>query len=160
MAVPKNEHGLTPKQEAFARAFFECGNALEAYRMSYDVDPKARDQWIYVEAAQLLDHPKITLKLDELRKRADKAAIYNRTMALGEYEEARKLAIKTGQVGAAVSAVTGKARLFGLDAPKRIAIGGDKDAPPIKTEDISAREILEARLDAIARRTAGDGTAV
>lgn len=35
-----------------------------------------------------------------------------------------------------------------------------KDGGPITTEDISAREILEARLDAIARRTAGDGTAV
>jgi phage terminase small subunit len=160
MAAPKNQHGLTPKQEAFARAFFECGNAVEAYRRSYDVDDNARDPWIRVEACQLLDNPNVTLRLEALRAEAEKLSIYGVGQALKEYEAARTLAMTEKNPSAAVSAVTGKARLFGLDAPKRIAIGGDKDAPPIKTEDISAREILEARLDAIARRTAGDGPAV
>ena len=160
MAATKNEHGLTAKQEAFARVYFECGNAVEAYRQSYDVADNARDPWIRVEACQLLDNPCITLRLEALRKEAEKLSIYGLSQALSEYEEARQLALQTGQAGAAVSAVTGKAKLFGLEKPTRMAIGGDKDAPPIKTEDISAREILEARLDAIARRTAGDGTAV
>ena len=41
---------LTPKQEAFARGYFETGNAAEAYRRAYDADENARDNWIYVEA--------------------------------------------------------------------------------------------------------------
>ncbi len=129
MSGPKDEDGLTPKQAAFARAYFECGNALEAYRKSYDVEPNARDSWIYVEAAQMLDHPKIALKLAELRKEADSTSIYNLTIANEELEAARKLAMQEKQVGAAVAAIAQKSKLFGLDKPARVLHGNDPDNP-------------------------------
>ncbi|QNQ64318.1 terminase small subunit [Brucella sp. 6810] len=66
---------LTPKQEAFALAFFETGNAAEAYRRSYDVSENAKDQWIYVEACQLLDNPKVAIGLQELREHAERHSI-------------------------------------------------------------------------------------
>lgn len=37
----------------------------------------------------------------------------------------------------------------------KVAIGGADDLPPIKTEDVSAKELLRAHLDAIASRTTG-----
>jgi hypothetical protein len=37
---------LTAKQEAFARLYFENGNAAEAYRTAYDTDENARDNWV------------------------------------------------------------------------------------------------------------------
>lgn len=113
---------LTPKQEAFALAFFETGNAAEAYRRSYDVSENAKDQWIYVEACQLLDNPKITLRLQELREHAERHSIYTRQQALDEYETARQLAVKTGNPSAVVSAVNGKVKLFGLEAPVKTKV--------------------------------------
>jgi hypothetical protein len=70
-------------------------------------------------------------------------------MALREYEEARALAIKEKNPAAAVSAVNGKSKLFGLEKPTRLALGGDKDAPPIKTDGTAQ---LAALIEQIAER--------
>lgn len=113
---------LTPKQEAFALAFFETGNAAEAYRRSYDVSENAKDQWIYVEACQLLDNPKVAIRLQELRDHAERHSIYTRQQALDEYEKARDLAIKAGNPSAAVSAINGKVKLYGLEAPVKAKV--------------------------------------
>lgn len=112
---------LTPKQEAFALAFLETGNAAEAYRRAYDVAPDAKDNWIYVEACQLLDNPKVALRLKELRDQAEKLSIFTLAAAMEEFEEARQAALREGQAAAAVSATTGKVKLFGLDRPTKIA---------------------------------------
>lgn len=135
--------GLTPKQEAFALAFFETGNAAEAYRRAYEVDPNAKDNWIYVEASQLLDHPKVALRLKSLQEQAERHSIFTRQKALDEYEEARKLAMNeaVANPSAAVSAINGKVKLFGLEAPTKAKVEHTgKDGGPIKTEDFTPLE--------------------
>lgn len=154
MAAAVGANGLTEKQEAFALAFLETGNAAEAYRRSYDVAPDAKDGWLYVEACQLLDHPKVALRLKELREQAERLSIFNLAAAMEEFEEARKLALSVENPAAMVAATTGKVKLFGLDKPSKIEHTG-KDGGPIKTEDVSAKELLRAHLDAIASRTTG-----
>ena len=153
--------GLTPKQEAFALAFFETGNAAEAYRRAYDVSENAKDHWIYVEAGQLLDHPEITLRLQALQEQAERHSIFTRQKALEELEQARTEAIKLGMPAAAVSAINGKVKLFGLDAPTKIkAEVTGKDGAPLPTIDASRlstealRELMGA-LDAKAPDTDG-----
>jgi len=136
---------LTPKQEAFALAFFETGNAAEAYRRSYDVSENAKDQWIYVEACQLLDNPKVAIRLKELREHAERHSIYTRQQALDEYEKARSLAIQSGNPSAAVSAINGKVKLYGLEAPvkTKVELTGT-DGAPIQTETRTWREVLRS----------------
>lgn len=113
--------GLTEKQEAFALAYFETGNAAEAYRRAYDVSETAKDSWLYVEASQLLDHPKIAPRIQELREQAQSLSLYSVLQASEEYERARALAEKVENPSAMVSAITGKVKLFGLDnKPKRL----------------------------------------
>lgn len=121
MAASVGPNGLTEKQEAFSLAFLETGNAAEAYRRAYDVAPDAKDGWLYVEACQLLDNPKIALRLKELRDQAERLSIFTLQAAMEEFEEARQAALREGQAAAAVSATTGKVKLFGLDKPTRIA---------------------------------------
>lgn len=133
---------LTPKQEAFALAYVETGNATEAYRRAYDVAENARDSWVYVEAAQLLDHPKIAPRIAELNKQAREMAGYTLQTALDEYEEARIEAVKLGQSAAAVSAVSGKVKLFGLDRPRRVEVSGPGGSP-IQTEDVTEDKLIE-----------------
>jgi phage terminase small subunit len=120
---------LTPKQEAFALAFLETGNAAEAYRRAYDVAPDAKDGWLYVEACQLLDNPKVALRLKELRDQAERLAIFNLSAAMAEFEEARKMAAQEKNPAAMVAATTGKVKLFGLDKPTKMEHAGPEGAP-------------------------------
>lgn len=108
---------LTEKQEAFAVAYIQTANATEAYRRSHDVEPDARDSWIYVEAAQLLDHPKIAPRIAELQEKASKRSEYTLFKAMKELEAARAGAMKEAQFSSAVSAVNSKVKLAGIDKP-------------------------------------------
>ena len=120
---------LTPKQEAFCLAYLETGNAAEAYRRSYDVAPDARDSWVYVEACQLLDNPKVALRLSELKDQAAKLSLYTVARAYEELESARNMAMQERNASAAVSAINGKVKLFGLEAPSRLEHTGRGGAP-------------------------------
>ena len=144
---------ITPKQAAFALAFVETGNAGESYRRAYDVEPNARDEWIYVEACQLLDNPKVSRRIQELQDELARLSLYTLKSAFDEYEEARKLAAETKNPSAAVSAIAGKVRLFGLEQPTKAKVqhGNDPDNPLTR----SANELSDKELAAIA---AGGGT--
>lgn len=58
---------LTPKQEAFTRAYIETGNASEAYRRSYDAG-NMKPETINRNAKALLDNNKIATRLAEYRQ--------------------------------------------------------------------------------------------
>ena len=58
---------LTIKQEKFCNKYVECGNASEAYRFAYNAN-KMKDETIARTAHGLLDHPKITARVNELKE--------------------------------------------------------------------------------------------
>lgn len=58
---------LTGKDEGFCRAYVRLGNGAQAYREHH---PDASDATAYVQASRLLDKPKITLRIEELRANA------------------------------------------------------------------------------------------
>ena len=154
----KGHERLTEKQDAFALAFLETGNAAEAYRRAYDVSENAKSEWIYVEACQLLDNPKVALRLEQLQEQARKLAIFTVGNAIDEYEAARLMAMDEKNPSAAVSAVTGKVRLFGLDRPQRVEHTG-KDGGPIQTEDVNSdASNFARRMASLAARADADGT--
>ena len=104
---------LTPKQEAFAIAYIETGNASEAYRKAYNVNGKS-DNAVHVEASRLLATPKVSLRVKELQ--AAHQARHNVTVdsLTKELEDARDLATKNKQPSAIVQAVMGKAKIHGM----------------------------------------------
>ncbi len=111
---------LTDKQNAFALAYVETGNAAEAYRRAYDVDPsKQANSWIYVEACQLLDNPKVALRVKEIQEEAQRLSVYSVTAAYNEYHAALELAKGMKNPSAAVAAIKGKVALFGLEPPAK-----------------------------------------
>ncbi|MBQ0803003.1 MAG: terminase small subunit [Sulfitobacter litoralis] len=112
---------LTANQEAFALCYVETGNAAKAYRQAYDKPEDARDNWIYVEASKMLDHPKVSLRIKELQSQAAKLSLFNIKSAFDEYEEARQLAKEVKNPSAAVAAISGKVKLFGLDQPTKFS---------------------------------------
>lgn len=133
---------LTEKQETFVREYFESGNAAGAYRAAFDVSENARDNWIYVEACQLLDRPKIAQRLKELRDQAERLSIFTREKALAELDEARKLAISNDQAAAAVSAISAKVKLCGYEVSVKHEHTG-KNGGPIETVTSIKRTIVE-----------------
>ena len=153
-AGPGGRLEMTPKQEAFALAYFETGNAAEAYRQAYDVPEGARDEWIYVEASQLLDHPKVALRLEEMSERAKALSIFTRHKAMEELEEARGVARTQGQAAAMVGATTAKIKLLGLDRASRVEVtspDGSMSPQPAVVMNLSA--LSDEELDQLERLT-------
>lgn len=109
---------LTPKQEAFALAYIETGNASEAYRRAYNAE-RMKPETVNRSAKELLDHPKITARIAELRGAAEERHKLTVDDLLRELEEARVAALscETPQSSAAVGATMGKAKLLGYDKP-------------------------------------------
>ena len=143
---------LTANQEAFALAYVETGNAAEAYRRAYDRPDGARDNWIYVEASQLLDHPKVSLRIEEIQAEAARLSIYTVKAAFDEYEAARLMANEVKNPSAAIAAVSGKVKLFGLDQPTKFAhTSPDGTMTPAAT--VSLANLTEADLDQLERLT-------
>ncbi len=58
---------LTPKQEAFACAYVETGNASEAYRRAYDVAPDCKPNTVEKRACELLKNGKVAGRVEQLQ---------------------------------------------------------------------------------------------
>ncbi|MBX3583667.1 MAG: terminase small subunit [Rhizobiaceae bacterium] len=132
---------LTPKQEAFALAYVETGNASEAYRRSYDVSPDTKPESIWVNASKLLADAKVSQRVKELQKEARALSLVTVGTLTQELDEARQKAMAEAKgASAAVSATMGKAKLHGLlvDKVAQTDTSG-KDIP-----DASNRELAKA----------------
>ena len=69
---------LTPKQEAFALAYIETGNAAEAYRRAYSTS-RMGSSTVQRNAHALLKDNKIATRVDELRAAIVDASIMTAT---------------------------------------------------------------------------------
>ena len=121
---------LTPKQEAFAMAYVECGNASKAYRTAYDVNENTSDNSISVEASKLRNNPKISLRILELKELAQVRHSITVDSLTDELEQARKTAQEAGQSSSMVSATMGKAKLHGLLTDKKEITSPDETIKP------------------------------
>ncbi len=103
---------MTPKQEAFAQAYIETGNASEAYRRAYNAK-KMKPESINVNACKLLADAKVSQRVAELKaehaRRHEVTVDDIRQMLL----EDRTFAREKENPAAAVSATMGLAKLYG-----------------------------------------------
>ena len=125
----------TPKKAKFARLVRELGTASEAYRQSYNVRPSTKPETVWDSASKLLQDPWVAQRILELEKEARELHLVTVASLTGEFEEARTDAKSSGQHGAQVSAILGKARING--------IGVDKKHVTLETSDRMA-EILKS----------------
>lgn len=112
-----NTPNLTPKQEKFCHEYLACGNASAAYRIAYEVAESTKPESVNRSAKEMLDNPKISSRLSELRKPIVEAYQITVMDLVKELEEARVAALTadTPQASAAAAATLGKAKLLGLD---------------------------------------------
>lgn len=62
-----NTRPLTPKQELFCQHYVDIGNASEAYRLAYNC-AKMKQATVWDCASKLLDNPKVTQRVEELKQ--------------------------------------------------------------------------------------------
>ena len=121
---------LTPKQEAFAMAYVESGNASKAYKAAYDVNENTNNNSISVEASKLKNSPKITLRILEMQEDMRERHEVTIDGLTKELEYARVTAQENGQASAMVSATMGKAKLHGLLTDKAQISSPDETMKP------------------------------
>ena len=121
---------LTPKQEAFALAYVETGNASEAYRRAYNAE-KMKPASVAVNASKLLAGAKVALRVQELQAKAVERHEITVDDLIRELEEARTAASnqEKPQAAAMVAATLGKAKLLGMLTDKTEVTG--KDGGPV-----------------------------
>ena len=105
---------LTPKQEAFARAYVETSNASEAYRRSYDVGENTKPETVWRKACEVLANGKVGARVAELQLAAQERTLVTVESITKELEEARQKADDLGNPGAMTGAIMGKAKVNGL----------------------------------------------
>jgi hypothetical protein len=110
---------LTPKQEAFAKAYVETSNASEAYRRSYSTRT-ASVKTINEAASRVLADGKVYARVRELIERAAKRHDTTVDSLVCDLNDvfAKAMTGDRPQLPAAVSAVMGKAKLLGFDVQK------------------------------------------
>lgn len=120
MQKASKEDKLTPKQEAFALKYVECGNASEAYRHAYDVGENTKPESIWTSASLLLSDPKVAQRVFKLQEDARERNSVTVDSLTAELNEARQQAKEDPKGASAhVAAVMGKAKLHGLITDKQ-----------------------------------------
>lgn len=138
---------LTAKQEAFALAYLETGNASEAYRRAYDVGQETKPETIWPAASRLLADAKVAARVRQLREEAKALTLISVGTLTERLEEARVKAMAEAKgASAAVGAIMAVAKLHGLLVDRIEATGKDgKDlVPEGKSGRALAREIAFA----------------
>ena len=138
----KETMALTPKQEAFALAYVETGNASEAYRRAYNAG-NMKPEVIANKASALLKRGDVRVRVEMAQAKAVERHETTVDDILRELEEARALAAggEKPQPAAMVAASMGKAKLLGMLTDKTELTG--KDGGPV--ENITRIELVPLR---------------
>ena len=127
---------LTPKQEAFVLAYYETGNACEAYRRGYDASSMSLAS-IGKEARRLLKDPRITPRLEELAKCREAKALLSLEEHMEELRVLRELAEEKGHISAAIAAEVKRGEL------RRFYVKQIESGPRSPFEDMSDEDLAE-----------------
>jgi hypothetical protein len=134
--------GLTPKREAFARAYLELGNARKAYEAAYDCK-NLKSATIGSRAHAILRHPVVERFIETLRVEAAKRNEINIDNLTQMLLEDRKLARELGMPSAAITGVMSVAKLHGLLVEKS-KVTVEKSLANMNDDELDAFIIAEA----------------
>lgn len=135
---------LTQKQEAFALAYVETGNASEAYRRAYNAG-KMKPETVTKRASELMANGEVTGRVEQLQAEAVERHEITVDDLIRELEEARTAASnqEKPQAAAMVAATLGKAKLLGLLTDKTELTGAN--GGPVETVSRVTRTIVDPK---------------
>ena len=118
---------MTPKQEAFALAYVETGNASEAYRKAYNA-VRMKPETVHRKAAELLKNGKITARVEALKAQHRQRHAITVDSLVADLLRIRQAAEADGQLNVARQSVMDVAKLLGLvvdKAEQRVNLAGE-----------------------------------
>lgn len=143
---------LTQKQETFARLVAcERLSYTEAYKRAYEAENSSQET-LRKRGWELSVSPRVAARISELQRGLTDAAVrkasYTLADAIGEQEDIRALAVKTGNLATAATAAANKAKLAGhMVERKEIKTG------PLEEADVDE---LEAILESLRKKRAAE----
>lgn len=133
---------INDKQQAFINEYMVNGhNATQAYKTAYPDCTSGHKQ----NGSRLLTNDDILKAIAGLMAELGAEAGYTVTQCQEEYEQARQLGISLNQPSAVVSAVTGKARLYGFDKDNQVNDDQTKEIDQSKAEQ--ARKLIKLQRE-------------
>jgi phage terminase small subunit len=108
---------LTAKQEKFAQLVAEGFSISEAYRAAYNAEKMAADT-VHREAHEVAKHPKVSARIDELRKPIIEKVQLTLETHLEDLKALRNMAIKDGKLSAAINAEIARGKAAGVAIEK------------------------------------------
>jgi phage terminase small subunit len=115
---------LTPKREKFAQAIASGMSQAAAYREAFSAS-KMSPAAIYIEAGRLVDDPRVSLRIAELRAPAAEKAQITLESHLRDLLALRNLAAKEKQMAAAISAEIARGKASGVVDDRLRVLGPD-----------------------------------
>ena len=104
---------LTEKQMKYVSGRAEGLTSVEAFRRSYNTTTMKPDN-IWVRAAEVANHPKVTLWLDHIKREAAERLVdltsYTLEVFMAELEEMRQKSLAAGAYGPATSMTVAKGK--------------------------------------------------
>ncbi|CAB4214942.1 hypothetical protein UFOVP1470_1, partial [uncultured Caudovirales phage] len=102
----------------FAQAVVSGMNQSDAYRSAYDVRPDTKAESVNVSASQLMSDPKISQRVDELRKPVIKKAQMTLESHLARLQSLSESAEADKQFSASISAEVARGKASGVAVDK------------------------------------------
>lgn len=116
---------LTPKQEKFALAVASGKTQSDAYREAFNVRPTTKPEAVNQQASRLMADINISSRVEELRKPIAAKAMITLESHIERLKELADLAIKQGQIAAAIKAEELCGKATGIYVEKRQITGAD-----------------------------------
>ena len=111
---------LTFKQEAFAQAIADGMTQADAYRTAYDAEGMS-DNVIWSEASKLTSHPKVSVRIKELKDALSEKVMWTREMSV----RALKETYETSAGSVRVAAVKELNAMHGYNEPSKLHVEGN-----------------------------------
>ena len=119
---------LTPRQEAFARAYVETGNASEAYRRAYPRAKHWKPETVHSRASHLLRNSKVLTRVEELKAELARRSLWTREQSVQALIRVIENPDKASDIVAAVKELNA---MHGFNAPDKVEVTGTGGGPVI-----------------------------
>jgi len=119
---------LTSKQEHFCQCIADGMTQADAYRTAYSASKMSAGA-LHVEASKLLDNPKVSLRVQELRGKLSAKALWTREMSVQALVSAYKIAKGKDNASGMTGAIKELNAMHGFNEPTKHELSGPNGGP-------------------------------
>ena len=116
---------LTAKQEKFAQCIADGMTQTDSYRTAFNVRPGTKPESIHDSASKVMGNPEVTHRVNQLKEKLEKKALWSREMSVKALVKAFQLAEKGENPAAMTGAIKEINAMHGFNAPQKIDLSAE-----------------------------------